>query len=142
LLVSAHLPPPPPACTYVNIRGLVVKILTKIPAIVPQIWLDKDFYIIRQFTDVMISLSSVPPPRVSSFTSCILIGSSTRTSSVSMSWKISQFSQRSAEKRKQFKQIKSSSKVIKMDQWSREIWMTYRWTDGQTDRWTNKQTDR
>ena len=53
--LPAHLPTCLPAClatcrppcTYINIRGLVINIPSKIPAIDSQSWLDKDFYIIR-----------------------------------------------------------------------------------------------
>jgi hypothetical protein len=61
--VSTHPPANLPACllacTYINIKGLMVKIPTKIPAIVFQSWLDKDFCIIRfHYTWV------IPPARI------------------------------------------------------------------------------
>jgi hypothetical protein len=37
----------PPAPIFINIRGLVVKVLAKIIAIVSQSWLNVDFYIVR-----------------------------------------------------------------------------------------------
>ena len=48
----------PPACTFINIKGLLVKILTKITAIVSQPWLDVDFYICYRCDIALRNISS------------------------------------------------------------------------------------